>query len=102
MPVKVGYRYTLNGEGNGFYIHPQAGYNAYGISSEDYTTGYNQDTKFNGIVLSAGTGYLFDIGRTTVDIGLRYETILAKQGNVSYLGLRIVHTFSFGSRREDY
>jgi hypothetical protein len=101
VPVKIGYRYTLNGEGDGFYIHPQVGYNVYGVKSEDFT-GYNVDSKFHGIILSAGTGYIFNIGGTSLDIGIRYETILANGSSVNYVGLRIAHTFSFGSRRNDY
>ena len=99
IPVKVGYRYTLNGTGEGFYIHPQVGYNVYGVKSEDFS-GYNQDSKFHGVILGAGTGYLFYIGNTNFDIGLRYETILANGGNVSCLGLRIAHSI-FGNRRND-
>src|SRR5436309_3430917 len=32
-PLKIGYRYTLNGTGQGFYFEPQAGYNLVGITS---------------------------------------------------------------------
>ena len=99
VPVKIGYRYTFNGEGTGFYIHPQIGYNVYGVKSEDIN-GYNQDSKFHGIILSAGTGYLFYIGNTNFDIGIRYETILANGSNMSYIGLRFAHTI-FGNRRND-
>src|SRR6266487_6573545 len=35
VPVKAGYRYTLNGSGYGFYLEPQAGYNIYGINVDD-------------------------------------------------------------------
>jgi hypothetical protein len=101
VPVKLGYRYTLNGEGDGFYVHPQIGYNVYGGKSED-VNGYNQDTRFNGVMLSAGAGYIFYAGRTSLDIGLRYETIIAKGINVNYVGLRFAHSFSFGGRKNDY
>ncbi len=33
IPIKAGYRYTLNQTGTGLYIEPQVGYNVYGIAT---------------------------------------------------------------------
>ncbi len=33
IPLKVGYRYTIDGTGTGLYVEPQLGYNAYGVRS---------------------------------------------------------------------
>ena len=81
-------------------MHPQIGYNVYGVQSTTVDD-YNQDSKFHGIILSACTGYLFYLGNTNFDIGLRYETILANGSNMSYIGLRFAHSI-FGNRRNDY
>src|SRR6187455_3140417 len=37
-PLKIGYRYTLNQTGEGFYVEPQAGFNLVGVTSlpDDY------------------------------------------------------------------
>ena len=32
-PLKAGYRYTLNGSGQGFYVEPQVGFNLVGVTS---------------------------------------------------------------------
>ena len=34
LPIKAGYRYTINQSGTGFYVEPQVGYNAYGINRD--------------------------------------------------------------------
>src|SRR4030095_7851184 len=36
IPIKLGYRHTVNGTGSGIYIEPQAGYNVHGALSNDY------------------------------------------------------------------
>jgi hypothetical protein len=98
LPVKLGYRYTLNGSGTGFYAEPQAGFNAYGVNSHD-VDGYNVDDKFHGIVLGVGTGYLFpSFSGVQFDLGLRYETVLYKGNSVNFVGLRLSHNFSFRKR----
>jgi hypothetical protein len=96
IPVKLGYRYTLNKEGYGFYVEPQVGYNVYGILSNDAG-----DTKFNGIELAGGIGYLFESKkRSQYDIGLRYETSLYKGSSFNFIGLKLSHSFSFGRASE--
>jgi hypothetical protein len=45
-PLKAGYRYTLNGTGEGFYVEPQVGYNIYGATSVLDDKGDNVDLKF--------------------------------------------------------
>jgi len=60
VPLKFGYRYTINRTGAGFYVEPQLGYNIYGVKSYyDYTNYKDVDEKFHGLVLSGGVGYLF-------------------------------------------
>lgn len=100
VPVKIGYRYTLNGTGTGFYVEPQAGYNVYGVvSGYDGTTYQNIDTKFHGIIGAVNAGYLFQpSGKIQFDLGLCYESIFHDGGSTKYVGLRLTHNFSFGRR----
>ena len=65
-PLKAGYRYTLNGTGEGFYVEPQVGYNIYGVTSLLDENGNNLDLKYHGVVLAASAGYLFSIGNVPI------------------------------------
>jgi hypothetical protein len=95
IPVKAGYRYTLNGTGTGLYIEPLAGYNVYGIDPDD--------NKFTGLILAGEAGYLFQPGgRIQFDLGLLFESAFHKDGNLNYLSLRLSHNFSFRRRDSDY
>ena len=102
-PLKLGYRYTVNGSGSGLYVEPQAGYNLYGIRSHYDDASYeNVDEKFHGIVGAIQVGYLFQPGKKVqFDLGAFYETIFHNATTMSYAGLRLTHNFSFG-RRESY
>jgi len=95
IPVKAGYRYTLNQTGTGFYIEPQVGYNVYGIDPDD--------NKFTGLILAGGAGYLFQPGgKIQFDLGLLFESAFHKGGSANYLSLRLTHNFSFRRRDSDY
>ncbi len=100
-PLKAGYRYTLNGTGEGFYIEPQVGYNIYGVTSLLDDNGYNVDLKYHGVVFAAGAGYLFSIGNVPFDINLRYETVIAYGGSNNLVSLGITKSFAFGRRDRD-
>src|SRR3954465_1221889 len=84
IPGKVGYRYTINREGNGFYVEPQVGYNIYGSSTLN-VNGYAKDFMYHGLVLGAGTGYLFSLWSAPLDLNLHYETIMDKGGSNNYV-----------------
>lgn len=101
-PLKAGYRYTLNGTGQGFYVEPQAGFNLFGLTSLQDDGGHDVELKYHGVVLSAGAGYLFSIGRTPFDLNLRYETVIAHGGSNNLISLGISRTISFGRRDSDY
>ena len=97
VPVKVGYRYSLNGTGMGFYVEPQIGWNVYGVSSVN-VDGYTQNYTFHGLVLGAGTGYLFSLGNTPLDLHLHYETIVDHGGSDNYVSLGLSFYLHFGKR----
>ena len=91
IPIKAGYRYTLNRTGTGFYIEPQVGYNVYGIDPDDM--------KYTGLILAAGAGYLFKpIGKIKFDLGILFESAMHKGGPLNYLSVRLSHNFSIGGR----
>jgi len=97
VPLKVGYRYSLNGTGMGLYVEPQIGYNIYGVSSVN-VDGYTQNLTFHGLVAAAGTGYLFLLGNTPLDLHLHYETIVDHGGSDNYVSLGLSFYLHFGKR----
>ena len=99
VPIKAGYRYSLNGSGMGLYVEPQIGYNIYGVSSVN-VDGTTQNLKFHGLVCAAGTGYLFLLGNTPLDLHLRYETIIDHGGSDNYVSLGLSFYLHFG--KKDY
>src|SRR2546430_1687291 len=50
-PLKAGYRYTLNGTGQGFYIEPQVGFNLAGVTSLPAESGDDINLHYHGVVL---------------------------------------------------
>jgi hypothetical protein len=102
IPIKAGYRYSLNGTGLGFYVEPQIGYNIYGVSSVANTDGTTQDLTFHGVVFAAGTGYLFMAGNTPLDLNFHYETIIDHGGSDNYISLGLSFYLHFGKRPGDY
>ena len=101
-PLKAGYRYTLNGTSEGFYVEPQVGYNVYGVTSLDDENGQTVNLKYHGVILAAGTGYLFSVWNTSFDVNLRYETVMAHGGSNNLVSLGISKFFSFGRRDTGY
>lgn len=92
IPIKAGYRYTLNQTGTGFYLEPQLGYNVYGIDPDDNNS--------NGWILSGGAGYLFpSLDKIQFDLGLLFQSAFHTGGAANYLSLRLTHNLSL-SRRE--
>lgn len=101
IPLKVGYRYSVNGTGMGLYVEPQAGYNIYGVTSLNNDQGITQNYTFHGLVLAAGTGYLFKVGNTPLDLNLHYETIIDHGGSDNYVSLGLTFYLRFGRRDSD-
>jgi hypothetical protein len=102
IPIKAGYRYSLNGTGLGFYIEPQIGYNIYGVTSAANIDGTTSNLTFHGVVFAAGTGYLFLAGNTPLDLNFHYETIMAHGGSDNYVSLGLTFYLRFGKRPADY
>ncbi len=100
-PLKAGYRYTFNGTGKGFYVEPQVGFNVYGITSLTDESGQDINLNYHGVILAAGTGYLFSLWNTYFDVNLRYETVIADGGSNNLVSLGISKFFSFGKRNTE-
>lgn len=94
-PLKVGYRYTLNGTGEGLYLEPQVGYNLFGVTSMIDKEGYPIDLKYHGVVFAAGGGYLFSLWNQPFDLNLRYETVIAHGGSNNLIALGISRIINF-------
>ncbi len=60
-PLKLGYSYTFDRTGTGFYVEPQLGYNLAGVSPsyDTYSQRYIED-KFHGITTTVNLGYLLN------------------------------------------
>lgn len=101
-PLKVGYRYTLNGTGEGFYVEPQVGYNIYGVTSLHDDNGNSIDLKYHGGVFAAGAGYLFTLWNAPFDVNFRYETVIAHGGSNNFISLGISRFISFKKRDTEY
>jgi hypothetical protein len=101
-PLKAGYRYTLNGTGQGLYVEPQLGFNLAGVTSLPSESGGDDiNLHYHGVVLAAGAGYLFTIGRAPFDLNLRYETVIAHGGSNNLVSLGISRFIFFKKRDTD-
>lgn len=99
FPLKAGYRYTLNGTGKGLYVEPQVGFDLFGVTSLHDIYGNQVNLKYHGVVLAAGTGYLFTLGRRAhFDLNLRYETVIDHGGSNNFVSLGISRFISFKKR----
>ncbi len=106
-PIVVGYRHTFNGEGDGLYIEPFAGYSigATDIPKTDangsimYGPNGEIDETVNGICAGAAFGYIFP-GNFRFNIGLRVQHVFVFGGDpsASMFSLRLSHSLSFRRR----
>ena len=100
-PLKVGYRYTIDHTGTGFYVEPQVGYDLIGVTSLYDKNDTPQDLRYHGAVLAIGTGYLFTALHAPFDLNLRYETVVAHGGSNNLISLGISRFISFRKRESE-
>jgi hypothetical protein len=109
IPILVGYKYTLNQTGTGFYIEPHAGYafgestiqtyDEYGIISDGNGNLIYQKVK--GPMAGLGFGYFIapETSRMRMNIEIRYQHSFAKDpGDAIFL--RVTRAFSFKKKNE--
>jgi hypothetical protein len=106
VPILVGYRYTINHSGAGFYIEPNAGYN-FGSTTivvyENSSPVANDDGSYKkyeikGLAAGVTAGYLFKpSGSIQFNLGLRYERTFGSLAT-NLFSFRISHAFSFGKK----
>ena len=98
-PCLIGYRYTIDGSGYGWYVEPNAGYTFAGTDLQiQDQNGFYSDQKLQGFSTGLGLGYLFEpSGKIQFNVGLRYEHIYGDAGS-NMFSLRISHAFIFGRK----
>lgn len=82
IPVKAGYRYGFEG---GFYVEPQLGVTMVSASGGGGST--------SGFTYAANLGYMM----SKVDLGVRYETVSAQGGSLSFIGARVAYKLLDGT-----
>lgn len=103
-PLLVGYRYTLDRTGLGFYVEPNAGYSfgATDIQLVD-NLGDFRDANVAGPAAGAAFGYLFPLtSGIQFNLSLRYEHIFGSDLAPNTISLRIAHAITFGRRESSY
>jgi hypothetical protein len=109
VPALIGYRYTINQTGTGFYLEPNAGYcfgasniqkyNAVGspIAESDGSLAVE---KVAGPVAGLGIGYLFaPSGNIQFNVAIRYERTFGESAT-NVFAFRISHAFTFRRSEE--
>ena len=106
----IGFRYTFNRKGDGFYLEPEISfaYSGVNIPNQDSARypllrdhqGNFQQPDLDGLVPFLTAGYIFP-GRFALNIGLRYGHIFTLDGDpgVDIFSLRLSHTIVFGRQR---
>lgn len=108
LPVVVGYRYTFDRSGYGFYAEPNFGYTFGGSTIMVYDEfdsplgDPNSDNwlyrKPSGPTAGAAIGYLFNPeGKVQLNLVLRYQQGFAKDAT-SVFSFRVSHAFTIGHR----
>ncbi len=92
---KLGYLYTFNRQGYGWFIEPQAGYVFTG--SDPWYNSYYGDGDFKGAIGTMNVGYRFGQNRFKADLALRYEHVFSNNvGQISTVGLRFAVSLGIG------
>ena len=109
IPVLLGYRYTLNRSGTGFYVEPNAGYNfggtTIGVYENDSPVSDGDGNwlyeKISGPTAGINIGYLFQPGgRVQFNLALRYEHSFGST-STNMVSFRVSHAITFGRRSDD-
>ncbi len=90
FPLLLGYRYTLDQSGSGWYVEPNAGYS--------FAIGDIEDPE--GASAGIGVGYLIDLGNIPFTFSARYEHVFGNPAANVY-SIRIAHSFGFSKRDDD-
>lgn len=95
---KLGYTFTLNRQGYGWFIEPQLGY-AF-VGSDPWYEDYIGTGDFKGPMGTINVGYRFGQYRSKTDLSFRYENVFTNNvGRISTFGLRFAVSIGFGRSR---
>ena len=98
MSGKIGYVYTLNREGYGWFVEPQLGYVF--VGSDPSYENYMGEGNFKGGVGTLNFGYRFGQSKFKADLALRYEQVITTTvGSISSVGIRFAVSIGFGRGR---
>jgi len=92
VPLLLGYRYTLDQSGSGWYLEPNAGY------TFDASPTYGNDPE--GASAGIGFGYLVDLGNVPFNFSARYEHLFGNPA-AQVFSIRIAHSLSLRFRNRD-
>jgi len=92
---KLGYFVSLNRQGYGWFIEPQAGYVF--VGSDPWYNDYYGNGDFTGAIGTMNVGYRFGQNRFKADLALRYEHVFSNNvGQISTIGLRFAIPLGIG------
>ncbi len=92
---KLGYVFTLNRQGYGWFVEPQLGYVF--VGSDPWFYNYQETGDFTGPLGTLNVGYRFGQNRSKADLSLRYERVFSNNvGNISSVGLRFAISLGIG------
>ena len=110
VPILLGYQYTVDGSGTGFFVEPLAGY-TYG-ATDIYKYDENGDRQWDmargryvnqsakGLTAGLAAGYITR-GHMPITFGLRYERVfVAADPGINIVASRVQWPL-FGGRRDD-
>lgn len=101
VPIKLGYLYTFNRSGTGWFCEPQLGYSI-GGDREDIED-YSIRKSLKGVVTTVNLGYRFGVNSSIyTDLSLRVESVINKDGFFSIAGIRLAFPISFGRGKYGY
>jgi hypothetical protein len=94
VPLLLGYRYTWDQSGSGWYVEPNIGF------TFDVVPMYGNDPE--GVSAGIGIGYLVDLDNVPFNFSGRFEHLFGNPA-ASIFSIRIAHSLSLRFRnREDY
>ncbi len=100
MPIQAGFKYYIDSNEEGFYLHGQLGVHLVGVTTKGLeskehfftveTRNVNIKTTTTNMSYAIGGGFLVN---ENIDLGLRYNIISTEGTSSSYLATRIAYNF---------
>lgn len=88
IPLQPGFKYYLNDNESGAYLHAQLGMTMYRVSFEFFGVSTSSSEMY--LSYSAGGGYLVN---ENIDIGARFNIVSSDGGSLEYIAIRAAYNF---------